>query len=104
MKKKQLAELQYEHGVWGHGKGQYSEFYIPYDECRTPGLMILLQSARAKSGALENEIAELTKRHEELKGIMHRLKAELATREHLPNKQERKEIRRKKAQGKYEVD
>lgn len=106
MKKKQLAQLQNEYGVrkWDHPKGEYSEYYIPYNECRTPGLLALLQSARAKHSELGNRIAELVKKQEELNGIMHRLKTELATREHIPNKQEKKEIRRKKAQGKCVVD
>lgn len=106
MKKKNLLELQYgynEYGTryWKCGNGEFSEFDVPYGECRTQGLLELLNLARSKQGKLEKERLELVKKQEELRGIMHRLKTELATREHIPNKQEKKEIRRKKAQGKY---
>ena len=102
--KKQLIDLQKERGVYYVDSDDLSQFDLPFDECRTPGLLELLKSARARHGKmgtkvlhLKEEIIELEGSMNELSNIIHRLKAELSTREHVPNKAERKVIRQKKA-------
>jgi hypothetical protein len=100
MKKKTLTKLQDEHKVCLAYSDDLDRFKIPYDECETKGLMILLNSARIKHGKIEREMRELFQEQAKLNDIMHRLKAELATREHVPNKLERRVIRQKKAKNK----
>ncbi len=72
------------------------DFQIDYRVCKTQELLNLLHSARG----IENSESLDEEERKELSKIINALKTELATREHLPNKLERKKIRQEKARKK----
>lgn len=91
--------------------GLFQKLEVPYDNCRTMDLKILLNMVRkAQSSGLaygsddcwenlvDNPLSIEGKAR--LEQIALALKLELAKRPHMPNAKERKDIRRKKAQGK----
>ncbi len=118
MEKKQLRELQRVHGAWNSYCESMRQFKIPFSECQTKGLLVLLQEARVLrqreisylkeqrqrpgyESYVKNHEEEDIKYHEEeqarLEVVIVALRKELATREHVPRKQEAKNIRQEKA-------
>jgi hypothetical protein len=71
-------------------------FNIDYKKCKTIDLLSLLKTLRV----YQSRDKDFNNKHQEnLLKIIKPIKAELSTREHIPNKKERKEIRKKKANG-----
>ena len=120
-KKTRLRDLQQIHRAHNTYCESMGQFRIPFRDCQTKGLLVLLQEARILR---QREITYLKeqktrpgyqdyvkdwededrKYHEEekmrLEVVIEALKKELSTREHVPNSIERKEIRKKRAQTK----
>jgi len=69
-------------------------FNIDYKQCKTTDLLSLLKTLRVYQSRDKNFN---NKHQEKLLKIIKPIKTELSTREHIPNKKERKEIRKKKA-------
>lgn len=69
-------------------------FNIDYKKCKTTDLLSLLKTLRV----YQSRDKDFNNKHQEkLLKIIKPIKAELSMREHIPNKKERKEIRKKKA-------
>lgn len=68
-------------------------FNINYKECYTIDLLSLLQTLRV----FELDVNDIEKYY----SVFNAIKNELSTREHIPNKKERKQIRKDKAKLKW---
>lgn len=94
-------------------KNRFSNLEYDYRKASAPRLfdtlrlMRIFQSAGIADGCCDicREWTPLSEDEaKQVAGMVKALKTELAKRPHLPNKKARKEIRRKKAQGKYVRD
>lgn len=74
----------------------WNKFRVNYKEVITTDLLKLLNWARKDKSQISNKGNEWEWAREELSKIITALKTVLATREHVPNKKEREEIRKQK--------